>query len=194
MIINLPPYLIYILLPRISKVEYKIRHMKVGKNKVVTLTYELRLNDKTGEIIQTIEKDRPFVHLFGVGTLLPAFEENLDGLTAGDEFGFHLPSEKAYGESSDDGIVELEKKLFEIDGQFDEEIFAIGKMVAMQDENGHPIDGRVLAVKDSTVVMDFNHPLAGQDLYFSGQIIEVREASDEEVSHGHVHDNGGHHH
>jgi FKBP-type peptidyl-prolyl cis-trans isomerase SlyD len=168
--------------------------MKVGKNKVVTLTYELRLDSKDGDIIQTIEKERPFVHLFGVGTLLPAFEENLAGLSAGDEFGFHLPSDSAYGESSDEGIVELEKELFEIDGQFDEEMFALGKMVAMQDENGHPLDGRVLAIKDNTVVMDFNHPLAGQDLYFSGQILEVREASDEEMSHGHVHGNGGHHH
>jgi FKBP-type peptidyl-prolyl cis-trans isomerase SlyD len=168
--------------------------MKVGKNKVVTLTYELRLDNKEGEIIQTVEKDRPFVHLFGVGTLLPAFEENLDGLVAGDEFGFYLPSEAAYGDSSEEGIVELEKSLFEIEGHFDEEMFAIGKMVAMQDENGHPIDGRVLAIKDETVVMDFNHPLAGQDLYFSGKILEVRGASEEEVSHGHVHGNGGHHH
>jgi len=64
----------------------------------------------------------------------------------------------------------------------------------MQDENGNPVEGRVLAIKDKTLVMDFNHPLAGQDLYFSGQIIEVREASAEELSHGHVHGNGGHHH
>jgi len=188
------PAFICLLLPRNLKTEDKIRRMKVGKNKVVTLTYQLRLDNEEGDIIQTIEKNRPFVHLFGVGTLLPAFEENLSGLSAGDRFGFHLPSDKAYGESSDEGIVELEKELFEIDGLFDEEMFAIGKMVAMQDENGHPIDGRVLAIKDKTVVMDFNHPLAGQNLYFSGQILEVREASEEEISHGHVHGNGGHHH
>ena len=59
--------------------------MKVGKKKVVTLTYELRQNDKNGEIIQKVDEKRPFVHLFGAGSLLPAFEENLAGLVAGDE-------------------------------------------------------------------------------------------------------------
>ena len=168
--------------------------MKVGKDKVVTLTYVLRFDNEDGEVIQTVEKDRPFVHLFGAGTLLPTFEENLAGLTEGDEFSFHLASDDAYGESTEEGIIELEKELFEIDGKLDEEIVAIGKMVAMQDENGSPVDGRVLAIKDKTIVMDFNHPLAGQNLYFTGQIIEVREASEEELSHGHVHGDGGHHH
>lgn len=168
--------------------------MKVGKDKVVTLTYELRFDDENGEVIQKVEKDRPFVHLFGAGSLLPAFEENLSGLTVDDNFGFHLSPENAYGETSEEGIVELEKDLFMIDGKIDEDIIAIGKMVAMQDQNGNPADGRVLAVKDDTVVMDFNHPLAGQNLYFSGQIIEVREASEEELSHGHVHGDGGHQH
>lgn len=168
--------------------------MKVGKDKVVTLTYELRFDDENGEVIQKVDKDRPFVHLFGAGSLLPAFEENLSGLTVDDNFGFHLASENAYGENSEEGIIELEKDLFMIDGKIDEDIIAIGKMVAMQDQNGNPVDGRVLAVKDNTVVMDFNHPLAGKNLYFSGQIIEVREASEEELSHGHVHGDGGHQH
>jgi len=168
--------------------------MKVGKDKVVTLTYVLRFDNEDGEVIQKVEEDRPFVHLFGIGTLLPIFEDNLSGLTSGDEFSFPLASDDAYGESNEEGIIELEKELFEIDGKIDEEIVAIGKMVAMQDENGNPVEGRVLAIKDKTLVMDFNHPLAGQDLYFSGQIIEVREALTEELSHGHVHGNGGHHH
>lgn len=168
--------------------------MKVGKDKVVTLTYILRFDDESGEVIQKVEKERPFVHLFGAGTLLPTFEENLSGLTSGDSFGFHLASEDAYGDSTEEGIIELEKELFEIDGKIDEEIVSVGKMVAMQDENGNPVDGRVLAVKDKTIVMDFNHPLAGQNLYFSGQIIDVRVASEEELSHGHVHGDGGHHH
>lgn len=168
--------------------------MKVGKDKVVTLTYELRFDNEKGDVIQKVDKDRPFVHLFGIGTLLPSFEENLSGLTAGDDFGFHLKSDDAYGETTEEAIIELEKKIFEIDGKIDEEIIAVGKMVAMQDENGNPVDGRVLSVKDETIVMDFNHPLAGQDLYFSGQVLDVREATEEETSHGHVHGEGGHHH
>lgn len=168
--------------------------MKVGKDMVVTLTYELRQNDENGELIQKVDEDRPFIHLFGAGSLIPAFEENLAGLSAGDEFGFFLDSENAYGETSEKAIIELEKSLFEIDGKIDEEIVSVGKMVAMQDENGNPLDGIVLEIKDKTVIMDFNHPLAGQNLYFSGKIMEVREALDEEISHGHVHGNGGHQH
>lgn len=168
--------------------------MKVGKDMVVTLTYELRQNDENGELIQKVDEDRPFIHLFGAGSLIPAFEENLAGLGAGDEFGFFLDSENAYGETSEKAIIELEKSLFEIDGKIDEEIVSVGKMVAMQDENGNPLDGIVLEIKDKTVIMDFNHPLAGQNLYFSGKIMEVREALDEEISHGHVHGEGGHQH
>ena len=168
--------------------------MIVGKEKVVTLTYELRQNDKNGEIIQKVDEKRPFVHLFGAGSLLPAFEENLEGLVAGDDFGFFLTSENAYGETSEKAIIELEKSLFEIDGNIDEEIVSVGKMVAMQDENGRPLDGIVLDIRENTLLMDFNHPLAGQNLYFSGEILEVREAVDEEISHRHVHGEGGHHH
>ena len=88
----------------------------------------------------------------------------------------------------------VEKSIFEIDGIFDADLVEVGKVITMQDQNGRPMDGKVLEVKDDVVVMDFNHPLAGENLYFSGEIIEVRKASEEELSHGHVHGDGGHHH
>lgn len=168
--------------------------MKVSKDKVVTLTYTLRQNDESGELIQEVTTERPFVHLFGVGNLLPAFENNLDGLQSGDSFGFHLTSEEAYGNQSDEAIIELEKSIFEVEGVVDEELVAVGKMLTMQDQNGNPLEGRILAIKEDKVVMDFNHPLAGENLYFSGNIIEVRDASAEETDHGHVHGDGGHQH
>jgi len=168
--------------------------MKVSKDKVVTLTYELRFNDENGEVIQTVDEKRPFVHLFGVGTLLPAFEENLSGLAPEDEFGFHLKADNAYGSTQEEAIIALDKSMFEIDGKIDEEMVAVGKVLAMQDENGNPVNGKVVAVQDDKVIMDFNHPLAGQDLYFSGKVLDVREATEEEVSHGHVHGEGGHNH
>jgi len=168
--------------------------MKVSKNKVVTLTYKLQLNDENGEVIQIVDEKKPFVSLFGVGTLLPAFEENMDGLNPNDEFSFKLTAEDGYGNPSDEMIVELEKKIFEIDGKIDDEMVAIGKNITMQDQNGNPLDGKVLAIKDDSVIMDFNHPLAGENLFFSGKIIDVRDATEEEMSHGHVHGAGGHHH
>lgn len=168
--------------------------MKVSKNKVVTLTYTLRQNDENGELIQEVTTERPFVHLFGVGNLLPAFENNLDGLEPDDTFAFHLASDEAYGNQSDEAIIELEKSIFEVDGAIDEEMVAVGKMLTMQDQNGNPLEGRILAIKEDKVIMDFNHPLAGENLYFSGKIIDVRDASAEETDHGHVHGDGGHHH
>lgn len=168
--------------------------MKIGKNKVVTMTYTLRASDKEGDVIQKVDESRPFVQLFGAGTLLPAFEKNLDGLEKGDSFGFQLMADDAYGAPNDDAIIELEKNIFEIDGKIDTELVAEGKMLTMQDQHGNPIDGKVLAIKESSVIMDFNHPLAGEDLYFSGKILDVREAAPEEISHGHIHGPEGHHH
>ena len=168
--------------------------MKVGKDKVVTLTYELHLDDEQGKIIQTVDEKRPFVHLFGIGTLLPAFENNLANLSADDTFGFPLLAADAYGNNAEEAIIELEKGLFEIDGKMDEEMVAVGKILAMQDEQGNPIDGKVLAINDATITMDFNHPLAGKNLYFTGKILDVREASAEELEHKHVHGDGGHDH
>ena len=168
--------------------------MKVSKNKVVTLTYSLRLNNETGELVQEATAERPFVHLFGVGNLLPAFENNLNGLEPGDNFGFHLTSDEAYGDQNNEAIIELDKSIFEIDGIIDEEMLTAGKLLHMQDQNGNPLEGIVLATKEDKVLIDFNHPLAGENLYYSGEILDVREASEEEQNHGHVHGAGGHHH
>ena len=168
--------------------------MKAGKNKAVTMTYTLHLNDEQGEVIQNVDESKPFVQMFGVSALLPAFENNLTGLEEGDNFGFALTAEEGYGNPSDEAILKLEKKIFEVDGVVDAEMFAIGKMITMQDNNGNPIDGKVLAVENDSVIMDFNHPLAGESLYFSGSILNVRDASEEELSHGHVHGADGHHH
>ncbi len=168
--------------------------MKVGNNKVVTMTYTLHLNDEQGKVIQKVDEGKPFVQMFGANALLPAFESNLSGLEKGDGFGFGLSAEEGYGNLSDEAILKLEKKIFEVDGVVNPEMVDVGKTITMQDNNGNPLDGKVLAVEEDSVIMDFNHPLAGENLYFSGSILNVREASEEELSHGHVHGAGGHHH
>lgn len=168
--------------------------MKVGNQKVVSLTYELRQKDAAGELIQKVEKDRPFVYLFGVGGLLPKFEESLSGLEAGNEFSFELSAKEGYGEHNPEAIIDLDKKIFEVDGKIDENLLQVGNQITMQDQNGNPLDGVVMEIGDDKVKMDFNHPLAGMDLHFSGNILEVREASKEELDHGHVHGAHGHQH
>ncbi|MAE07256.1 MAG: peptidylprolyl isomerase [Bacteroidetes bacterium] len=168
--------------------------MKIRKNKVVTMTYTLRFDDNDGRIIQEVNEEKPFIHLFGNGSLLPAFESNLDSLEPDAVFAFNLTPENGYGEFNKDAIIELDKSIFEKDGKIDETLVKVGNMITMQDQESHPIDGKVIELKSDKVVMDFNHPLAGQNLHFSGKIIDVREASEEELSHGHVHGKGGHHH
>ncbi len=168
--------------------------MKVAKNSVVTLTYTLKFDDEKGKIIQQVNDDKPFVHLFGNGTLLPKFEKNIDGLEPDNTFSFGLTPEEGYGEQTVDAIIELDKSIFVRDGKVDEEMLKIGNMITMQDQEGRPLDGRVVEVKGDKVIMDFNHPLAGNALHFSGKVLDVREANEEELKHGHVHGAGGHHH
>jgi len=168
--------------------------MKISNDKVVTLTYTLRSNDENGEIIQQVNSDRPFVHLFGNGTLLPAFEKNLSGLEAGEKFGFPLTPDEGYGVTSEEAIIDLEKSIFEVDGKFDDDLVTLGAVLTMQDQHGNPLEGLVLEIGEDTVKMDFNHPLAGKHLHFSGEVLDVREASAEETEHGHVHGPHGHHH
>jgi len=169
-------------------------HMKISENKVISITYILTETDLQGNLIQEVTKDKPFEVLFGVGALLPKFENALEGLSKGDSFGFSLESKDAYGDHQPNAIMELEKKIFEFEGKIDEEMLKVGNAIPMQNDQGQPLNGIIKEVKDDKVVMDFNHPLAGVNLYFTGEVIDVREASEEEKSHGHVHGPEGHNH
>ncbi len=166
--------------------------MIIEENKVVSLTYELRVNDESGEIIEKVEKSSPLTFLFGRGNLLPDFESNLNGLKVTDPFSFTLKPEKAYGAISDEAIVDLPKNLFEIDGEIDENLVKIGNTIPMQDNSGNRLNGIVMEIGDDVVKMDFNHPLAGDTLHFKGEVAEIRDATQEEISHGHVHQGGSH--
>ena len=156
--------------------------MTVSKNKVVSLTYELRLNGADGEVIQTVDVQQPLVFIFGTNSLIPGFERNVDGLKIGDNFSFLLPCEEAYGASREDLVLELPKASFIVDTDVDNDLFFEGNTIPLQDSQGNRMDGVVVEVKDDTVVMDFNHPLSDESLYFSGSIVGIREASDEELN------------
>ncbi len=168
--------------------------MKIAKNTVVSMTYILTENDVQGNLIQEVSKDKPFVVLFGAGGLLPKFENELEGLKAGDTFGFSLENKDAYGDHQPQAIMDLDKSIFEVEGKIDEEMLQVGNAIPMQNEQGQPLSGLIKEIKEDKVLMDFNHPLAGTNLHFTGDIIDVREASEEELSHGHVHGDGGHQH
>jgi FKBP-type peptidyl-prolyl cis-trans isomerase SlyD len=155
--------------------------MNVSVNKMVTLSYVLRANGNDGEVIEQTSDESPLKFVYGLGQMLPAFESNLTGLKQGDDFEMTLSARDAYGELDEDAIVDLSKEIFEIDGIFDEERFKPGNQVPMQTSSGQRLNGTILEVDSEMIKMDFNHPLAGTDLHFTGKIIDVREATEEEL-------------
>jgi len=161
--------------------------MKVSNEKVVSLTYELRLDSPEGEVIETLTADSPLTFLYGAGGLLPKFEENIHGLKTGDNFEFNLTLHEAYGEVNTDAIVNIPISAFEVSGKIDHNMLRIGNKIPMQDTSGNKLTGVVQKVSNDTITMDFNHPLAGSSLFFKGEITEIREATDEELHHGHIH-------
>ncbi|MBN2273424.1 MAG: peptidylprolyl isomerase [Bacteroidales bacterium] len=165
--------------------------MGISKDKVVSLTYELRIDKSDGKVIESLANDAPLTFLFGSGSLLPKFEDNIAGLEVGDEFSFTLVSEDAYGEVNENAVINLPIGTFEINGKVDYEMIKPGNNVPMQDGNGNRLNGIIKEVSTDSVKMDFNHPLAGNDLFFSGKITGIREATNEEKMHGHMHQSGG---
>ncbi|MBW6497816.1 MAG: FKBP-type peptidyl-prolyl cis-trans isomerase [Bacteroidales bacterium] len=155
--------------------------------KVISLTYELRTGNAQGDIIETADKANPAQFLFGTGNLIPDFENNVGSLNQGDAFEFIILSENAYGPVNQEALIDLPKSVFVIDGELASDMLEVGNMVPMRDQEGNPLNGKVVEVGEETVKMDFNHPLAGMDLHFKGEVLETREATAEEVSHGHVH-------
>ena len=149
---------------------------------MVTLTYDLRVDDEHGEVIEQATEEKPLQFLYGAGVMLPKFESQLSGLREGEPFTIRLNKNDAYGEVNEDAVVELPKHVFLVNGTFDEELVKVGNTVPMMSSNGQRLNGLVLEVDDDIVKMDFNHPLAGEDLFFAGKVLEVREASDEEVA------------
>ncbi len=165
--------------------------MIAEKNNVVSIIYELRNGSGEGEIVEALNNGNPLTFLFGTGGLLPKFEENLTGLTTGDHFEFLLQSVDAYGPVIESAVVDVPKSVFVIDGEIDENLLQIGTTVPMMDAEGRRLNGKVIAVEGDAVKMDFNHPMAGNDLHFKGQVTDVRRATEEEMTHGHVHTDDG---
>ena len=160
--------------------------MNISKNKVVSLAYELRADGKDGEIIETVTADRPLMFIFGTDSLLPCFERNIENLKTGDHFSFLLACEDAYGPAHEEAVVEIPVTSFAVDGEIDYESLSEGAAIPMSDSNGNRLNGVVVEMKGDTVVMDFNHPLAGDDLFFSGTVVNVREATSEELERGRI--------
>jgi FKBP-type peptidyl-prolyl cis-trans isomerases 2 len=155
--------------------------MKIDNNKVVSLTYDLEVDN---EVIQSVNAEQPMEFIFGTGYLLPAFEAHILGKEEGESYEFILSSTDAYGEENPEAIVELPKNIFEVDGKVEEGLLTVGRVLPMQDSDGNRLNGSIDEIKESTVVMNFNHPLAGAELHFTGKVVAVREATEKELAEG----------
>ena len=157
--------------------------MKISTNKFVSLSYDLNVGEgEERELMEKATSENPLEFIYGTNSMLEAFEKNLDGLSEGDSFDFVLTPEEAYGEYDDEAIVDLPRNIFEQDGKLNEEVIFEGNMVPMMDTNGNRLNGSVVEVKDDVIKMDFNHPLAGETLNFSGKVLTVRESTPEEIA------------
>jgi FKBP-type peptidyl-prolyl cis-trans isomerase SlyD len=153
--------------------------MLISENKVVSIDYTLK-NDK-GEVLDTSSGRSPLSYIQGKGHIIPGLEKACEGKTTGDSFNVSIEPKEAYGEYSEEMVITLPKSKF--DNQTD---IKVGMQFQAQTEMGVQVFS-VLAVEENDVKLDGNHPLAGATLHFDVKVTDVREATAEELSHGHVH-------
>ena len=161
--------------------------MQVSEQKVVTMNYEVA--DDQGQLIDRSEEGGPLAYIHGNGQLIPGLETALEGRGKGDKIAVDVPPEQGYGERDEEGVQIVARN------QFDDSVeIEVGmQFEAQDDDEGHQIV-TVVAVDGENITLDTNHPLAGKNLRFKVEILDVRDASTEELSHGHVHGPGGHDH
>ncbi len=159
----------------------------IKQNSVVTMHYELK--DAQGEVLDSSVDQEPLTYLHGAGNIIIGLEEQLIGKAVGDNVKAVVSAEKGYGEPVEALVQVVPKDAFgpEVDN------IEVGMRFQAETEQG-PVPVVVTGVDDVNVTVDGNHPLAGKELHFDVTIAEVRDASQEEIDHGHVHGPGGHEH
>lgn len=160
--------------------------MLIGNNCVVSINYILK-ND-SGTVMDESPEGQPLVYLHGVGGIIPGLETELTGKAIGSEFKVSITPEEAYGEHQPHLVQQVVRSQFPADIDL-----AVGMQFQAQTEGG-PMPVIITEVSDESVTVDGNHPLAGLNLHFEGSIADVRDATEEEISHGHPHGPGGHEH
>jgi FKBP-type peptidyl-prolyl cis-trans isomerase SlyD len=157
--------------------------MIINKNKVVSVHYKLTEDSAEGELLEETFQTEPLQFIFGVGMMIPGFEENLEGKQQGDNFGFTLSPEDAYGDFDDEAVFSIpEEEFADEDGNIDKEKLVPGALITMHDVNGSEYYGHIVELDDEGYfTVDFNHPMAGRSLHFEGEVVLVREASSEEL-------------
>lgn len=160
--------------------------MSVIKDDVV-VKFNYTLTDSEGQVIDQ-SNGQPLAYLHGAANIIPGLEKALTGKTVGDKLTVNVPAAEAYGEYYAEMVQEVPREMFQGVENID-----VGMQFQAQAEDGIQIV-TVKAVQDDVIIIDGNHPLAGRDLNFDVEIVDIREATQEELDHGHVHGDGSHHH
>lgn len=150
--------------------------MEVSKNKVVKINYKGTLSD--GSVFDSNEDREPLEYIQGIGMIIPGLEQRIEGLQSGDKKSVEVPADEAYGQVSDDAVQDVPKDQFPQDIDLQE-----GMQLAAQGPQGM-IPVTVKEIKDDSVLVDFNHPLAGKDLTFDVEVVDVRDATEDELEQG----------
>jgi FKBP-type peptidyl-prolyl cis-trans isomerase SlyD len=158
----------------------------IKDGQVVELSYVLK--DKAGKELDRADKGEPLTYLHGHGQIIPGLEEALLGLNVGDKKSVVIEPENGYGNVNPDLRIKIERSHFP-KGQKIE----VGMQFVAEMGNGH-VPFTVKKVESNDIFVDGNHPLAGETLYFDVEVVGMREATKEELEHGHAHGPGGHHH
>jgi len=154
--------------------------MRIENDKVVSIDYTLRLAD--GEVIDTSEGREPLAYLHGHSQLIPGLESQLTGMEIGESKQVIVPPAQGYGEFVEGEEVVLSAQQFP-----PENPPQIGMGILLENNAGQQLPYYIQSVKGDEVVLTANHPLAGKDLHFDVKVVAVREATPEELAHGHVH-------
>lgn len=160
---------------------------KVAEDVVVSIHYTLRGENR--EVIDSSDGGEPLVYLHGHGQIIPGLERELGGKGVGDSLKVEVSPEDGYGEYDPSLKINIERTQFPKGAQLEE-----GSMFELANDSGGSLVVRVVSLSDESVEVDGNHPLAGQKLFFDVSVVNLRKASAEELSHGHAHGPGGHHH
>lgn len=157
---------------------------KITSGKYVELGYDLyQVNpDGSETLVHQTNVEDPERFIFGVtpGMIVP-LEKAVEGLEKGGKFNVKVSADQAFGPYDPEQVVELERDIFIVDGKFDEEVIVPGAYIPMMTQEGYRINGKVVTVTPTHVKLDFNHPLAGKDVRFDGEILAVRDATPEEI-------------
>jgi FKBP-type peptidyl-prolyl cis-trans isomerase SlyD len=162
--------------------------MTITKNKVALIHYTLK--DESGEVLDSSEGREPLAFIQGIGNIIEGLEEKLEGKTVGDRIETTISPEKAYGLRSEENVHIVPLSSFQADG---DEKLVEGMQVRVETNEGVSL-ADVAKIDGEEVTLDLNHPLAGETLHFTVEVIDVRDATKQELEHGHAHGPGGHHH